>query len=182
MEQPVDPPIQFGLDGGQGVVEPSRPEDRAPIGAVARSAGVFSPTELDTVFELFDQSQRDPSSGYNFLSYRLDGRVVGFACWGPTPLTDGTHDLYWICSERGLQRQGVGAALFRRVESEVRARGGRLIVIWTSDREAYAAARRFYDRMGCQRVAHVRDYYQPGEGLEIYTCIVSDPESPALKL
>lgn len=151
-----------------GAVEPSRPGDREPIGAVTRSVGVFGDAEVNTVFELFDHYVRDPNYGYNFLSYREDGRVLGFACWGPTSLTDGTHDLFWICAEQGARGRGVGEALFKRVEAGVRACGGRLIIIWTSGTPAYDAARRFYARMGCEQAARIRDFYKPGDDLVIF--------------
>src|SRR2546430_6552456 len=34
--------------------------------------------------------------------------LVVWACWGPTPGTRGTHDLYWIAVDPERQGQGVG--------------------------------------------------------------------------
>ncbi len=151
------------------MIEPSLPSDRELIADAARSVGVFDEEEIRTIYELFDDYVRDLASGYNFLTYRDDGQVLGFACWGPTPLTEGTHDLYWICAHRVAQGKGVGAALFQRVEAACREVGGRLLVIWTSSARGYEPARQFYTRMGCSQDGRVRDFYTPGEDLLVFS-------------
>ena len=148
----------------------SLPQEREVIGRIAAEVGVFDEAEIATVLELFDDYARDAEgSGYFFRSYREAGRLLGFACFGPTPITQGTFDLYWICTARDAQKVGVGRALFRHVEDEVRASSGRLIVIATESGEQYAAARAFYERMGCALDGIVRDYYRPGADLYMYT-------------
>jgi GNAT superfamily N-acetyltransferase len=137
---------------------------------MAREAGVFTDEEVDTVDELFAGYLRDAQkSGYNFLSYRDGDAVVGFACWGPTALTRGVIDLYWICTAHAAQGRGVGAALFRRVEEATRAAGRWLIVIWTSSRPEYQAAHRFYIRMGCELAARIADFYDRDDDLCVFT-------------
>jgi ribosomal protein S18 acetylase RimI-like enzyme len=149
-------------------VYPSRREEREAIAAVARSTGVFSPAEIDTVFELFDGYVNNPASGYEFLSAEIGGRLAGFVCWGPTPLTEGTCDLYWLSTDAAFQRRGVGRALCGAVEREARKRNGRMIVIWTSGTGAYLPATRLYERMGCMLNSRIRDYYKPGDDLLVY--------------
>lgn len=151
---------------------PAAAGDRADILAVARSTGVFTAEEVATVDELFVGYVRSPEvSGYNFLSYRQPetGRLVGFACWGPTALSNGATDLYWIATDPAAQGQGVAAALFAAVEAAVRAAGRWLIVIWTSSRATYAPARAFYLRMGCLEGARLRDFYDRGDDLIVFS-------------
>ena len=94
-------------------VESSLPSDRAAILAAARSVAVFSEEEVNTVEELFEGYLESPAaSGYNFLSYREDEAILGFACWGPTPLSKGAIDLYWIATSAEAQGKGVARALF----------------------------------------------------------------------
>ncbi|MDW8327690.1 MAG: GNAT family N-acetyltransferase [Anaerolineales bacterium] len=150
-------------------ISASLPEDRLSILDVARSTGVFTAEEIATVDELFAGYLRDPqASGYNFLSCREGDEVLGFACWGPTALSKGAADLYWICTAQRAQRRGVAAALFRAVEEAVANLGRWLIVIWTSSREAYAPARNFYLRMGCVLQTQIADFYDRGEDLCIF--------------
>ena len=42
--------------------------------------------------------------------------LVGYACWGPTPGTQGTYDLYWIVVDPTWQGKGVGTQLLDAVE------------------------------------------------------------------
>lgn len=152
-------------------VHASLPEERDLILAAASGSGVFTAEEVRTVAEMFDDyvASGAARSGYHFCSCRQAGRLLGFACWGPTPLTDGTWDLYWICTAREAQKNGVGRSLFEAVETSIRAAGGRLIVIYTSSTPAYAAARRFYEKMGCSHSATITDYYRQGDDLLIYS-------------
>ena len=70
---------------------------------------------------------------------------MGYACFGPHPLTQGTYDLYWIVVDPVAQGHGIGHALLAGVEAEVLARGGRLLLVETSSTSAYASARRLYE-------------------------------------
>lgn len=150
-------------------VSASRPADLPDILAAARSVGVFNTEEVGTVEELFQGYLRDPqASGYNFLSCRAGDEFLGFACWGPTALSRGAADLYWICTAQGAQGRGVGVALFQAVEAAVRALGRWLIVIWTSSRPDYAPARQFYRRVGCALQTQIVDFYERGEDLCVF--------------
>ena len=150
-------------------VQPSLPSDRSAILDCARSVGVFTEEEVLTVDELFDGYLRDAQkSGYNFLSYRDGDTILGFACWGPTALSKGATDLYWICTSQAAQGQGVASALFRAVEDAARSLGRWLIVIWTSNRPDYEPARNFYKRMGCELAAQIEEFYEQGEDLCVF--------------
>jgi ribosomal protein S18 acetylase RimI-like enzyme len=149
-------------------VEASRPEDRSAIGGIARRSSVFSPEEEETVYELFDARWKSDDSGYEWLSARAGGALAGFACYGPTPLTEGAYDLYWICTDPDWTQRGIGRRLFAAIETEIRRRCGRLLMIWTSGAEAYLPAMRFYERMGCESSARIRDYYRPGEDMVVF--------------
>jgi GNAT superfamily N-acetyltransferase len=151
-------------------VSTSEASEREAIIAIAHSTAVFSPEEMETVGELFDDYLRDANaSGYNFLSYRENGAVQGFACWGPASLSNGAADLYWISTAPAAQGRGVATALFHAIEAAVQAAGRWLIVIWTSSRPEYAAARQFYLRQGCALTAQVPDFYDRGDDLCMYT-------------
>jgi GNAT superfamily N-acetyltransferase len=151
-------------------VSPSDASEREAIIAIARDTAVFTPEEMATVGELFDDYLRDAkASGYYFLSHRENEAVLGFACWGPASLSNGAADLYWISTAPAAQGRGVGQALFQAVEAAVRAAGRWLIVIWTSSRPEYGPAHRFYLRQGCALVAQVPDFYDRGDDLCMYT-------------
>ncbi|MDH7486785.1 MAG: GNAT family N-acetyltransferase [Anaerolineae bacterium] len=144
--------------------------DGPAIGNLTAAAGVFKPVEIACVEELWNAyRQQGEASGYVFLVYREGERVLGYACFGPHPLTEGTFDLYWIAVDPETRGQGIARALMERVEDEVRQRGGRLLVVETSSTPDYVPARRFYESCGYGQEALIHDFYAPGDDLVIYT-------------
>ena len=64
--------------------------------------------------------------------------------------------------------RGIGRALLSRVEAEVQARAGRLLLIETSSTPDYAPTRCFYEACGYPCIATVEDFYAPGDGLVMF--------------
>jgi ribosomal protein S18 acetylase RimI-like enzyme len=95
--------------------------------------------------------------------------LVGYACYGPTPGTDRTFDLYWIAVDPASQRAGIGTILLDEVERRLQGQHARLLVIETSSRSDYALTRAFYGRRGYADAARVREFYAPGDDRIILT-------------
>jgi ribosomal protein S18 acetylase RimI-like enzyme len=123
--------------------------------------------------ELLDEALAGDDD-YRFIGAFDGATLVGYACWGPTPGTEGTHDLYWIVVDPQRQGAGVGAQLLRHVLQLMRAGGGRLLVAETSGRDDYAPTRRFYQKHGFTRAATIPGYYAPGDDLVVYTKDLTD--------
>lgn len=151
------------------VVEPSDPQDLPGILRISQNADVFTEEEVSTVDELFQGYLNSPQkSGYYYLSCRVDGLLAGFACWGPTALSKATADFYWLCTDRVFQGRGVAQALFKEVEKRVLEVGLWQIIIWTSGKENYAPARCLYQKMGCELVVKIPEFYDHGDDLCVY--------------
>jgi len=151
-------------------LRPTQPDEADSILGLARVEPLFSQEEAETVAELLDAYLTlEDHDGYFFLSAVEEGKLLGFACYGPTPLTQATFDLYWIAVSAAAKGKGVGRALMARVEDEVRALGGRMIMLDTSGREEYAPTRAFYLRIGYTHSATVPDFYAPGDDLVIFS-------------
>ena len=140
---------------------------RAPLERLVAGTGLFRAAEVATAGELLDEALNGDDD-YRFVGAFEGSDLVGYACWGPTPGTEGTHDLYWIVVDRQQQRSGVGSRLLAHVEQELKADGGRLLVVETSSRGDYAPTRAFYERRGFTRAATLPGYYAPGDDLVVY--------------
>jgi ribosomal protein S18 acetylase RimI-like enzyme len=150
-------------------IAPAVSSDGPSILALSARIPQFSAGDAECIEELWmEYLDKAEASGYIFTAYRQDQDLLGFACFGPTPLTVGTWDLYWIAVDPAAQGQGIGHALMERVEAEIRARGGRLLLIETSGTRPYAPTRRFYESCGCHYQAIVHDFYEPGDDLIIF--------------
>jgi ribosomal protein S18 acetylase RimI-like enzyme len=148
---------------------------RARLEQLTRATGFFREEEVATAVELLDDSlSGGGDDDYRFVGAFDEDALVGYACWGPTPGTEGTHDLYWIVVDRERQGTGIGTLLLREVEGRLTAVGGRLVVVETSSRADYAPTRAFYEHRGYTRAATIPGYYAPGDDLVIYTKDLTD--------
>ncbi len=145
-------------------------EDRAAIQAIVEGVGNFSPAEVKVALELVDTYLNDPTQeDYRFaVAEDPEGRVRAFACWGPTPMTCGTWDLYWIATHPQAQRLGLGRALVEHVQEDIRGEAGRLLVVETSSKESYGATLRFYREMAFEQESRIRDFYRHGDDKLIF--------------
>ncbi len=92
-------------------------------------------------------------------------QVLGYICYGPTPMTQNTWDLYWVVTDPDHKRRGIGSALLRQMEEEIRASGGALIRVETSTLDGYGDAHRFYALHGYPELSRLVDFYKPGDDL-----------------
>jgi ribosomal protein S18 acetylase RimI-like enzyme len=153
-------------------VRPIRPEDRAPLGQLLRSIEQFKPEEVDVAEELIAASIEDAAgSGYETLvalDPALDPTLLGYICYGRTPMTAATYDLYWIAVDPTRQGRGIGRALYNAFVDQLRKRGEAQVRIETSSKESYAATGGFYERLGFSVDGRLRDFYAPGDDLLIF--------------
>ena len=149
------------------------PADRDRIEAITRSVRLFREDEVPIALEVFDEAVSGrPTNTYNLLGAELDGRLVGWICWGPTPCTLGTYDLYWMAVDPDAQGTGIGTALL--LEMERRLAGlARLIVIETAGRSDYEGTRAFYQGRGYSPLSVIPDFYAPGDDQVVFVKDVS---------
>lgn len=141
--------------------------DRGRVEAISRAVGVFKDDEIPVALEVFDAAVAG-SPDYTALGAEHDGRLAGWICWGPTPCTLRTYDLYWMAVDRAVHGAGIGTALLHAMERRL-AGQARLIVVETSGRLDYVPTRAFYEARGYQAVSRVPDFYAPGDDQVVYT-------------
>ena len=114
--------------------------------------------------EVIDSYLKDSvRSGYHILVAEVDSTVTGYICYGPTPLTEGTWDIYWEAVAREKQDRGIGSVLMESAEQDIVRSKGRLAVIETSSTPAYEKTRHFHMGHGYEIVASIPDFYAPGD-------------------
>jgi GNAT superfamily N-acetyltransferase len=151
------------------VIRPVRPSDTDALVAMAAGTGVFKPMEIDTLRELLDDYHGGAEGADSrAVAFEEGGRAIGFAYFAPTPMTEATWHLYWIVVDKSIQARGVGAKLMAHVESEVKASGGRVLLVETSALPLYDLTRQFYAKLGYEHEATVRDFYADGDHQVIF--------------
>jgi GNAT superfamily N-acetyltransferase len=146
------------------------PADRGRIEELSRAVGLFHDDEIAVALEVFDGAVAG-SPDYLALGAEHEGRLAGWICWGPTPCTLGTYDLYWMAVDPVLHGGGVGTALLHTMELRL-AGVARLIIVETAGRPDYAPTRAFYERRGYQPASRIPDFYAPGDDQVVYVKIL----------
>lgn len=147
-------------------IRPATAADRDRIHEILVATARFTRQEIGWAMELVDQANsgspraeyeahvvEDPSSG----PHRV---VQGYVLFGPTPMSEGVFDLYWIAVDPQRQGRGLGRVLLRFVENEVRRQGGRMLLIETSSKRSYEPTMRFYRSAGYQEISRIKDFYR----------------------
>ena len=145
------------------------PHHRSKLVKLLESTVEFTPQEVAVAIELIDAALAEPASDdYRFIVCQDGSRVLGYACFGATPKTEGCFDLSWLVVDPASRRTGVARELLGAVEQALRRHHARLVRVETAGLESYAAARALYENSGYERVACIRDFYQRGNDLCIY--------------
>lgn len=170
--------------------------DAVRVLEITRATGVFREEELAIADEVFHdaveaavgrlggspvgappvsvRSEVEPSNRptaeppYYVLGAEVSGELVGWICWGRTPCTVGTWDLYWLAVDPAAHRLGAATLLVEEMERQLSGKA-RLISIDTSGRQDYGPTRAFYAARGYNAVARVPDFYAPGDDQIIFT-------------
>ncbi len=139
--------------------------DRVQLAGLLSRVNDFDDRDRALAIELVDIYLDNPAQkDYRFFVASIDdAQVIGYICYGPTPLTEGTYDLYWIAVDPVYGGQGVGTILMKQVEKTLKEMQGRLIVIETSSSQQYEFTRRFYLKNGYEVADTIKDFYRPGE-------------------
>ena len=142
---------------------------RSKLVSLLQATAEFTAPEVAVAVELIDAALADPGSDdYRFIICEDGTRVLGYACFGATPMTEGCFDLYWLVVDPSARRTGVARELLGAVEQALRRHHARLVRVETAGLESYAPARTLYEKSGYERVARIRDFYQPGNDLFMY--------------
>ncbi len=141
---------------------------RAPLADLLARTPEFTREEVDVALELIDAGLAG-SRDYAFFVDEDDAkRARGYICYGRTPMTEGTYDLYWVAVDPACKRSGLGRELVRAMEEEIAREGGWLVRVETAGLDAYEATRAFYGSLGYEVLARIRDFYARGNDLIIY--------------
>jgi ribosomal protein S18 acetylase RimI-like enzyme len=151
-------------------IRPLKASDRGPLEGILRRTGVFSETEVGVAMELIDAVLGNPGQRDYIIrtGEGAGGEVQGYYCIGPTPMTAGTWDLYWIAVDPESSGGGIGKALLRHCEELAASKGATLMIAETSSKPSYDGTNRFYLRNGYGEVARIGMYYAPGDDLVVY--------------
>jgi len=128
---------------------------------IVESTGFFSDSEIEIAEELAQENLAKGSekSGYIFNLAEKDDAPVAFSCYGKTPGTEYSFDLYWIAVHQSQRGNGIGKSLMEMAVEDITQLSGKNIWIETSSRSIYEPTRLFYLKCGCEIIAELPHFY-----------------------
>jgi len=136
--------------------------DKPALMRILQNTPEFKALEMAVAEEVIDSYLGQPG-GYRISIAEADSEIAGYICYGRTPLTESTWDIYWLAVDRLKQGRGLGGALLQSAEEEIRKEGGRLVIIETSMKPGYEKTLYFYMRHNYRQVCRIADFYAPGD-------------------
>lgn len=141
-------------------IRPVEARDRERVREILVSTARFTRQEVGWAMELVDLALQGRTEYATHVLEDDDALIQGYVLFGPTPMTEGVYDLYWIAVDPKRQGQGFGQLLLRFVENEVRRQSGRMLLIETSSKRSYAPTIRFYQQAGYREISRIKDFYR----------------------
>jgi GNAT superfamily N-acetyltransferase len=144
--------------------------DRKAIEDILRSTDFFYEFEIDTALEIFDETTLDgyEESGYYWMRIVDEDGLVAFANYGKNDFSIHSWELYWIAVHQNSRNKKLGSVLLKAIEEDVKDMGGKILWIETSGRPLYASTEGFYTKNGYELAASLKDFYGPGDPMQIY--------------
>lgn len=141
-----------------------RQKDKPPIMQILHNTPEFKPSEIAVAEEVIDEYlRRGASSGYNVIVAEVGPSIAGYICFGQTPLTKSTWDIYWLVTSPDFRQKGIGKTLLKAAERRIKRAGGKLIIVETSSKPEYEKARTLYRFQGYQLICQIADFYEAGD-------------------
>ncbi len=154
-------------------IRPMKKNDKPAIMKILRATPEFNPSEVKIAEEVIDGYLNDPKrSGYYIVIAEVNSLTAGYICYGPTPLTDGTWDLYWLAVQPDQQGLGIGSALIEFAEGKINKAQGRMAIIETSSKPEYKKTRSFFVHHNYEKIGCIPDFYTVGDDLIIFKKIL----------
>ena len=153
-------------------IETAQTQDRDALLGIAVRTGLFTPEEaeglLGGVLDELASDSLPPGHQAAACRLRAGGTLIGWIYFAPDQHAEGVWNLWWIGVDPDHHGHGAGLHLLRHAEKIVSSKGGRVLVIETSDAPALAKARRFYEAQGDRECGRIPDFYSEGESKVIF--------------
>jgi len=95
-------------------------------------------------------------------------KPISIGYCAPEKLTEGTYNLYAIGVRNDIQSKGTGSRMMSYIETYLREQGKRILIVDTSSTNDFRAARAFYEKLGYNKEAVIRDFWSEGDDKIIY--------------
>lgn len=97
-----------------------------------------------------------------------NNKPISIGYCGPEKLTEGTYNLYAIGVRNDIQLKGTGSRMMSFIENHLKKIGKRILIVDTSSTDDFKLTRKFYEKLGYNKEAVIRDFWKEGDDKVIY--------------
>jgi ribosomal protein S18 acetylase RimI-like enzyme len=127
-----------------------------------RLKGAFTPEDLLLASNCIKEKLEN-RQGYEVKVAELNGLVIGFICYSKVPASESSYELCWLAVHPAMQGNGLGKSLLAEAENDIKVKGGKTIILDTTSKEGYSAARHLYEKSGYRLVSKIDRLYNEKE-------------------
>lgn len=144
----------------------STPRDLPSILSVAEQSGLFPPEHLDQLHSMLESYfSSEPNSDQIWITdIDSNSEVTSILFCEREAMTNETWNIRLIAVSPKKQRQGLGSSMLSYIENLLLERGGRLLIVDTSDTEDFESVRTFYKNCGYTAAATIPHFFDEGDG------------------
>ena len=150
-------------------IRPVEPADLPALKSVIDENELFPSALLDDMIAGY--FAEDEASGY-WLTYD-DGGAVAVAYYAPERMTEGTWNALLLAVRPDQQGKGLGASLMTYIEQTLSERGERVLLVETSGLDEFERTRNFYQKIGYEAEARIREFYARGEDKIVFRKVLA---------
>ncbi len=110
----------------------------------------------------------DPNCNDLWQVYEHNEEPIALLYCVKEQLTQGTWNVLALGVEPEYQSQGIGELLMNNIEQNLRYENQTTLIVETSSLPEYARSRKFYERIGYQKEAVIRDFWSKGDGKIVF--------------
>ncbi len=142
-----------------------KPDDIPHLKRVLDSIELFPSDMLEDLIADYLNNQESEEIWFTAVENQ---KPISIGFCAPERLTEGTYNLYAIGVQSDIQSKGIGTEMMYFLEEHLRSKGHRLLIVDTSGMEEFESSRRFYEKLGYQQEAVIRDFWKEGDDKVTY--------------
>jgi ribosomal protein S18 acetylase RimI-like enzyme len=140
-------------------------KDLSGLKEVLDSSELFPSEYLDDMISDYFNNKNTADIWFTYID---NNRPIALGYCAPEKLTNGTYNLYAIAVRKELQGKGIGKKMMDYIEKLLTENGSRVLIVETSSIDHYTLTRKFYNKLGYNQEAVIKDFWNEGEDKMIF--------------
>ena len=118
----------------------------------------------DMIFDYLN----NPNSSDIWFTETENNVPISIGYCAPEKFAEGTWNIYAIGVRSDIQAKGTGSRMMNFIESHLKEKGERILIVETSSSDDYNLTRSFYKKLGYTKEAVIRDFWEKDDDKVVF--------------